>query len=181
MRPFKLYSLGVFSNISYNYPLNPPTPTALSTESPIPTAREVGFRWTCHNQWHTGQELNIAVTGILKRSYLTLADCFCLQRCVSSRLENMIYESASMTLQLFILLWWLLPLFLITLISNRNSIIARTSIWKETTVLKNEYNLTKRLTKETLQICIKRNETINRMDSTAFSILWGNCWENDPK
>ena len=54
-------------------------------------------------------------------------------------------------------------------------------LWNETTVLENENNLTKRLTKEALRIHMKRNETINRMDGSAFSTLWDKCLKNEPK
>ena len=49
-------------------------------------------------------------------------------------------------------------------------------LWNKTTVIENENNLTKRLTKEALQIHVKKNDTINRVDGTAFSPLWDQCW-----
>ena len=45
-------------------------------------------------------------------------------------------------------------------------------LWGETTVMENEDNLTKRLTKEPLSIHVESSRTINRMEGTAFSSLW---------
>ena len=48
-------------------------------------------------------------------------------------------------------------------------------LWNKTSVIENENNLTRRLTKEALNIHIDRSNTINRMDGTAFSTLWDKC------
>ena len=52
--------------------------------------------------------------------------------------------------------------------------------WKEASVLENENNHTKRLTKEALNIHMERNITINRMEGTAFSTLWDRCLRAKP-
>ena len=54
-------------------------------------------------------------------------------------------------------------------------------LWNKATVLENENNLTKRLTKEALRIHTKRNVAINRMDGAAFSALWDKCWKNNAR
>ena len=48
-------------------------------------------------------------------------------------------------------------------------------LWKETSVLENESNYTRRLTKEALSIHMERSKTINRMEGSAFSTLWDKC------
>ena len=48
-------------------------------------------------------------------------------------------------------------------------------LWNEATVIANERNLTRRLTKEALSIHVERPRTINRMEGTAFSTLWDKC------